>query len=429
MQKAIIRILAATALTLVITLPAAAQPYSSEPAVSSIVAGKKMLRTTSERSYWDGQSWIRSAAVEHAFDAAGNHIQTTRSSLSDEGWQEFVSEERRYDERSHLVELTTWVFENGDNRFYQRVSYETDEAGNPVRISILGFHDVEWVEQTRYVNSFDASGRLVREAVLAKRSGSWVELSVRELTYDDVTGDSDEELHQGDGTGPLSLMWRRTTTRPQQDRREVLMASGNGTYLSRRHDSFDAAGNVIVQEHAWWNTLHNRWVNNYRYRLESAHDGEVWLYETSDGTDWMPGSRTTIRYDAAGLPESYLQHDYDRWSESWIPRTITTHTWVEHTATNIRPDDQLVLEFTLHSNYPNPFNPSTALRFEMQQAGHVSIGVFDVTGRQVAVLVNGTMPAGIHEAVFEAGNLPSGMYIARMAVGGKTTSRPMTLVK
>lgn len=85
--------------------------------------------------------------------------------------------------------------------------------------------------------------------------------------------------------------------------------------------------------------------------------------------------------------------------------------------------------FALKQNYPNPFNPSTEMQFTLPRAGHVSLRVYDMLGREVAVLADERLLAGTHRATFEAAGLPSGLYIARLDNGGNTATRKMILSK
>ena len=71
------------------------------------------------------------------------------------------------------------------------------------------------------------------------------------------------------------------------------------------------------------------------------------------------------------------------------------------------------VSYKLEQNYPNPFNPQTTLRFDVPEASVVRLVVYDVLGRQVRVLVDGTREAGTHAVVFEASSLPSGTYLVR----------------
>ena len=88
---------------------------------------------------------------------------------------------------------------------------------------------------------------------------------------------------------------------------------------------------------------------------------------------------------------------------------------------------QLVTE--LEQNYPNPFNPRTTIAFSLAAEGHVTLDVFDVTGKRVASLVDGTKSAGRHVVSFEASSLSSGIYFYRLNAGGVIEQKKMVLLK
>jgi hypothetical protein len=83
--------------------------------------------------------------------------------------------------------------------------------------------------------------------------------------------------------------------------------------------------------------------------------------------------------------------------------------------------------------YPNPFNPSTRISFTLPKAGYVDLNVYDVTGRLVRRLAGGhigpPLQAGEHEVVFDASDLPSGIYFARLQAGEVSQTRKMVLLK
>jgi hypothetical protein len=85
--------------------------------------------------------------------------------------------------------------------------------------------------------------------------------------------------------------------------------------------------------------------------------------------------------------------------------------------------------FALAVASPNPFNPTTTLRFSLPEASHVTLAVFDVTGRQVAQLVNGMQDAGQHSVTFDGSNLASGVYLYRLTAGLNTATGKMVLLK
>lgn len=88
-----------------------------------------------------------------------------------------------------------------------------------------------------------------------------------------------------------------------------------------------------------------------------------------------------------------------------------------------------VTEYALHPNYPNPFNASTHIVFDMKESGPATIVVYDMLGRAVATLVNGTVESGRHELVFNAAGLPSGLYLCKFTANGYSASAKLLLLK
>jgi len=86
-------------------------------------------------------------------------------------------------------------------------------------------------------------------------------------------------------------------------------------------------------------------------------------------------------------------------------------------------------EFALSQNYPNPFNPSTKINYDLPKDGLVSIALYDLTGRQVASIVNEVKTAGYYTVQFNASNLSSGMYFYRITSGSFVSTKKMALIK
>lgn len=97
--------------------------------------------------------------------------------------------------------------------------------------------------------------------------------------------------------------------------------------------------------------------------------------------------------------------------------------------TGINVNNNLPEEFSLSQNYPNPFNPITNIKYEIPSNTLVKITVFDVLGREVAVLANEFKPAGSYEVNFEAGSLSSGIYYYSISAGRFNDVKKMILIK
>ncbi len=85
--------------------------------------------------------------------------------------------------------------------------------------------------------------------------------------------------------------------------------------------------------------------------------------------------------------------------------------------------------FRLWQNFPNPFNPSTQITFELTRSADIALEVFDITGQKVATLANGVWSAGRHQVTFAADQLPSGIYLYRLNAEGHSRVRRMVLLK
>jgi hypothetical protein len=85
--------------------------------------------------------------------------------------------------------------------------------------------------------------------------------------------------------------------------------------------------------------------------------------------------------------------------------------------------------YALYNNYPNPFNPTTTIQYDLPKAAHVSLKVYDCLGKVVASLANGEESAGRHLIQFDASNLASGVYVCRLQAQGFVATKRLLLLK
>lgn len=98
-------------------------------------------------------------------------------------------------------------------------------------------------------------------------------------------------------------------------------------------------------------------------------------------------------------------------------------------ATSTEETGDFAKQLELYPNYPNPFNPTTNIHFRLPESGQVRLVVYDLTGREVAVLVDGALPQGGHTVSWDASRASSGMYLYRLTSAGQVLTRKMTLIK
>jgi hypothetical protein len=93
------------------------------------------------------------------------------------------------------------------------------------------------------------------------------------------------------------------------------------------------------------------------------------------------------------------------------------------------PPTSLPQQYTLHEPYPNPFNPTATIGFDVPQAGKVSLRVYDLSGRLVATLLDARLEAGRYQRSFNAANLASGVYIARLTAPDFSANAKLVFTK
>ena len=160
---------------------------------------------------------------------------------------------------------------------------------------------------------------------------------------------------------------------------------------------------------------------------------KAYFYYSLDGTEWeaigntlkmsytldhFMGYRFALFNYATKSTDGFVDFDFFRISDSLIETTS-----VEEIKEN------LPTGFNVYENYPNPFNPTTEIRYNVAKPVHVCINVYDMTGRYVQTLVNKETLPGNHSITFDASNLASGSYLYRMKAGNYVQAHQMMIVK
>jgi hypothetical protein len=117
----------------------------------------------------------------------------------------------------------------------------------------------------------------------------------------------------------------------------------------------------------------------------------------------------------------------DSWFNPNLFGTASLGCWPIYINVPIEPIKENA--YMLSQNYPNPFNPTTEISYSLDQSANVKLVVFDVTGREIATLVDGMQSSGSHKVVFGGANLSSGIYFYKIETGKKVLVKKMILVK
>jgi len=125
--------------------------------------------------------------------------------------------------------------------------------------------------------------------------------------------------------------------------------------------------------------------------------------------------------------------DHVMWAQSYDYPYLFPWVFAQNKQNNPEPTSvkqsggQIISQFDLKPNFPNPFNPSTTIAFDLLEAAHVNIEVYNIRGQRVAILLDKHLQAGLHEKTFDASGLASGSYIYQITAGHYSQSKVMTL--
>lgn len=175
----------------------------------------------------------------------------------------------------------------------------------------------------------------------------------------------------------------------------------------------------------YWDQIGSNWRPSslFVYTYNASGDEDVIYYKSWNLTTWENDSKISMTYDAMGKEIVELTEVWESGTYRNDYRELTTYT-----VTSIKEDAAPVL-FTLKNNYPNPFNPSTTIEYEVKSAGMVTLTVYNVLGQIVAVLQNGFQQAGVYKVEFDASGLTSGVYLYELASGNTKITKKMILNK
>ncbi len=97
--------------------------------------------------------------------------------------------------------------------------------------------------------------------------------------------------------------------------------------------------------------------------------------------------------------------------------------------TGIENISSIANQFSLRQNYPNPFNPSTKIEFSLAKQSNVTLKVYNLSGKEVATLVNGEYSQGVYSVNWNASGLASGIYIYKIQAGNYSDTKKLSLIK
>ena len=389
------------------------------------------------RQLWDESSstWVNDSLYEHSYNDK-NLVDTIISSKWEDGYHWTYKLRSAYiynpNDKIILKQFAEWF----GSYWYEHAKYQYTYTGsnqNLSRIDIYSFSGSMWYLLSYYVYSWNTNNYVTE-----------INFYSIDLTFPNY----------------YVLRWKDMNYYNAYDLliRKTRLDYG---WRNKINDLFfyDNARNKTENIRQDWNDTDSIWINDNRYLYE--YDLNNFLLSIvhqdwqSDSLGWKNVWRETYTY----TPQNKIATMF---KETWTPETgwnnyvirtysyDTNYNWTEkltllwggtifknyyrHLATWIEPvsvweTPTYLEEYYLSNNYPNPFNPTTQIKFQLPVSGFVTLKVYDVLGTEVATLLNEEKPAGEYEIEFDGTGLASGMYIYILTTSGYSETKKMILLK
>jgi hypothetical protein len=334
---------------------------------------------------------------------------------------------------------------------YVFAGYTKTTAGGPEDIWLV---KTDLDGDTVWTKTYGGSDRDLPHSISRTQDGGFI---IAGSTKSQSAGDFDAWLIRTDSNG--NLVWTKTYGGTGYDLGEdAKQTDDNGFIIAGVTESFGHMNNYVdawlIKTDSDGDTL---WTKTFG---GDTHDGALSVVQTSDGCYVWTGylDISTFNQDLWVLKTDASGNTL--WSETYggtfnnigrcINKTddenliITGDYYSEVTNTrdvwllNVDPDvsdverdenSQIPETIVLKQNYPNPFNPSTTIEFGIPESQFVTFAVYNLLGEQVSLIVNENLSAGNYKVDWDAGDLPSGIYIYKLIAGVFNQSNKMILMK
>jgi hypothetical protein len=218
---------------------------------------------------------------------------------------------------------------------------------------------------------------------------------------------------------------------------------GNPTLQADAADGNRITYTMDVPRDAWyriavWNPVDGDATTGASFTLNGANETFTTTLDQTDSVNrgWVvlgslyleAGNQQVITLDAGAAQDG--KPSLANSAMLLLDRKNSPDVEIDAVITSAETAVEQPVDFTLHQNFPNPFNPATTIQFSLPESQQVTLEVFNAIGQRVAVLANKRMfSQGTHSIAFDASSLASGLYLYRMQAGDLQTSRKMILLK
>ena len=404
--------------------------------VNKTILSNGFLLVVENRQNWVNSAWENSSKFSYTYDANNNLTEMLYQFWDGSAWVNNNKDTYEYDGNNNIIELLIqyWVGSVWENSM--QYSYTYDAKNNLTESLGQSWNGFAWVIRGKYSYTYDINNNKIEQLYEEWNGFDWVNDYKSSYTYD-ANNNKTEALYQDWNDSAWVSIDRYSFTYDGNNYLiETLIQNWDGSFWANYRNliySYDANNSLIELLRQDWDGY--TWVNEYKSTY--TYDANINLTEQLDqawiGSFWENNIEYSFTYDENNnLSKSFVQI----WDSSgWVNYGKYLYTYTPVTAVN--GDLSSVNAYSLSNNYPNPFNPTTVISYQLPVSCNVTLRIYDILGKEVATLVDEYKPAGTYEVEFSTTGGPasstkypaSGIYFYRMQAGDFVQTRKMLLLK
>jgi len=321
--------------------------------------------------YWNDNDsiWVNSHLDSLMYDSNYNVIKTVGKMWADTGWVNQTKNLMAYDDHNNVTESIMQMWQENEWMYINRQVTTYNEKYLKTEWLSQIMVDTEWVDQMKTTYSYNTDDLLIDELSEINMFIEWKTSQIKKYEYNSNKQEIVRYI------------------------KEIDPMSGDTTKNSKVSSSY--SGDLLTEE----------------------------LTQDWQSTEWVNTTLETYTYEDDQITVILLQE----WkNNAWENKERWTNTYG---TVDVEDNRTVVSGFSLEQNYPNPFNPSTTISFAIDKRGYVKLDVYNSLGQLVTKLVDEEKPAGNYQIMFNAVNLPSGVYYYRLSAGNKVMTKKCILLK
>ncbi len=339
-----------------------------------------------------------------------------------------------------FIESYSYVWSSNSWVALSRISYQYEGISLKAALIEIAIDVNVFFPFQKYEYGYNQLNQLTDETIFNYES-DWKPASKKTLTYDNA----------GNMVDLLEANWRENnwldTLRTAMSYNQLSLVDETiESFFENRQEipirkmnySYNSVGQTILMSTYLY--LESTWEemqkDNYEYNTDDLLT--TLLIEVRFANGFVPSAKYSFTYNSQLQEIEALEQKHDGANWKNYARVLTNYT-----PTSVEENLSAVKGFELYNNYPNPFNPTTKIKYaipavvtghpdksgQVAPSLHVSLKVFDILGNEVATLVNEEKSAGEYSVQFDASTLPSGVYIYQLKAGEFSAAQRMILMK